>query len=58
MTGLPLAEAATDDRPDETGPSVACPVCRHDLTAHDSIGRRFCRATQTQALSRNCICVH
>jgi hypothetical protein len=33
-----------------------CAVCDHDLEAHDAIGRRFCEATQAQALSRTCIC--
>jgi hypothetical protein len=36
--------------------SARCAVCAHDLEAHDAIGRRFCEATQAQALSRTCIC--
>jgi len=31
-------------------------MCAHDMDAHDAIGRRYCEATQAQALSRNCIC--
>jgi hypothetical protein len=34
----------------------ACTVCEHPADAHDAIGRRFCEATQSKALSRGCIC--
>jgi len=33
-----------------------CVVCTHQLAEHDRISHRFCEATQTQALTRNCIC--
>jgi hypothetical protein len=33
-----------------------CAVCSHLLTEHDPISLRYCRATQAQALPRNCIC--
>jgi len=33
-----------------------CVVCEHDLADHDAISRRYCRATQSQAQSRACIC--
>jgi hypothetical protein len=36
--------------------SGQCAVCDHDLDAHDVIGRRYCEATQAQALARVCIC--
>jgi hypothetical protein len=36
--------------------SGQCAVCDHHLDAHDAIGRRYCEATQAQALARVCIC--
>jgi hypothetical protein len=33
-----------------------CAVCPHDTDQHDVIGRRYCEATQMQALHRGCIC--
>lgn len=33
-----------------------CTVCDHHLDHHDHIGKRYCQATQAQALTRNCIC--
>jgi hypothetical protein len=33
-----------------------CGVCAHGLADHDRVGLRYCEATQTGALSRNCIC--
>jgi hypothetical protein len=33
-----------------------CAVCDHALDGHDHISQRYCRATQSQALTRNCIC--
>ena len=33
-----------------------CAVCEHELLAHDAIGRRFCQATQANALDRRCMC--
>ncbi len=33
-----------------------CSVCEHTLSSHDTIGHRFCQATEAHALSRNCIC--
>ncbi|SOD74602.1 hypothetical protein SAMN05892883_3788 [Jatrophihabitans sp. GAS493] len=36
--------------------TVACPVCQHSLANHDVIGQRFCKATQLNAMSRQCIC--
>jgi hypothetical protein len=40
----------------EAGPDGRCAVCRHQLADHDTISRRFCQATQSQAMTRNCIC--
>jgi hypothetical protein len=37
-------------------PGESCSVCRHPMTAHDPIAGRYCRATLTNAISRNCIC--
>jgi hypothetical protein len=53
MTTTPPVHPALD-----TGDAVqaGCTVCDHILARHDPIGRRFCDATQTQALSRHCIC--
>jgi hypothetical protein len=39
-----------------TGAQAACDVCPHPLAAHDVIGRRFCAATLTGAITRGCIC--
>jgi hypothetical protein len=36
--------------------SARCAVCDHEIDAHDAIGRRYCEATQAQALRRGCIC--
>jgi hypothetical protein len=36
--------------------SAQCAMCDHEMVAHDAIGRRYCAATQAQALGRNCIC--
>ena len=33
-----------------------CAVCKHSMAWHDTIGLRFCAATQANALSRHCIC--
>jgi hypothetical protein len=33
-----------------------CSVCDHAITSHDRISRRYCDATQAQALTRKCIC--
>ena len=33
-----------------------CDICTHRDGAHDDIARRYCQATMTNALSRNCIC--
>jgi hypothetical protein len=34
----------------------ACDVCEHPRELHDAIGRRFCAATISNALTRGCIC--
>ena len=36
--------------------SPQCAVCDHHIDTHDAIGRRYCEATQAQALARVCIC--
>lgn len=33
-----------------------CEMCEHGDERHGTVGRRFCAATQSQALHRNCIC--
>ncbi|WP_407935589.1 RGCVC family protein [Jatrophihabitans cynanchi] len=33
-----------------------CAVCEHETARHDAVGRRYCAATQSHALRRNCIC--
>jgi hypothetical protein len=48
-------QVQSDDVSADVG-SVRCAVCDHDVDAHDAIGRRYCEATQAQALGRNCIC--
>jgi hypothetical protein len=35
---------------------AVCDVCPHAAAAHDGIGRRYCDATLTGALTRGCIC--
>ena len=35
---------------------TVCDVCPHPAAAHDAIGRRFCDATLTGAITRGCIC--
>ncbi len=46
-----LAPESTDVRAEQH-----CAVCDHNLSGHDAISQRFCRATQTNALTRDCIC--
>jgi hypothetical protein len=33
-----------------------CAMCQHEMRVHDAIGLRYCRATQSQALTRGCVC--
>ncbi len=33
-----------------------CLVCEHEMDGHDVISRRYCDASQTNALTRRCIC--
>jgi hypothetical protein len=37
-------------------PVDVCDVCLHAISGHDPIATRYCHATQTNALSRGCIC--
>ncbi len=52
----------SDQRPqplDAARPSAAapgCDACPHPVADHDTIGLRFCRATQDSALTRGCVC--
>jgi hypothetical protein len=48
-------EVQSDDISADVG-SAQCAVCDHETDTHDPIGRRYCEATQAQALGRNCIC--
>ncbi len=50
-----LVRRATPSDARDTAPH-ACDVCGHDAAAHDPISRRYCAATLTNALSRDCIC--
>ncbi len=52
MTGNTRTAADASD----TAVDARCTVCEHSLVAHDPISLRYCRATQTQALTRGCIC--
>jgi len=36
--------------------TTTCDACGHPDSVHDEISRRFCRATMSQAHTRNCIC--
>lgn len=45
----------TDQTPQFSGVD-SCDVCGHADVVHDAIARRFCAATMTGALTRNCIC--
>jgi hypothetical protein len=36
--------------------SLACEACGHDLSSHDAISGRFCRASVDNGLERVCIC--
>jgi hypothetical protein len=51
---MTIAQVQGDISADVSG--ARCAVCDHDMDAHDAIGRRYCEATQAQALGRNCIC--
>jgi hypothetical protein len=35
---------------------AGCDVCRHAIVDHDAIALRFCRATQSAAIVRGCVC--
>jgi hypothetical protein len=35
---------------------LRCSVCEHPAAAHDTISRRYCQATESQAVTRRCIC--
>ncbi|WP_199439312.1 RGCVC family protein [Umezawaea beigongshangensis] len=49
-------ERSTTDLAPPTRSSGECPACPHPLDDHDDLGRRFCAATTSSALSRACIC--
>lgn len=51
MTAVRPVEAPADLAED-----LRCAVCEHALVDHDPIGVRYCKATQAQELSRDCIC--
>ena len=55
MTAIPPLTQEIDTAPG-TGAEVRCAVCEHALADHDVISRRYCEATQANALPRNCIC--
>jgi hypothetical protein len=46
----------TSVQPDEAEREARCAVCDHLLDGHDQISQRYCRATQSQAFTRDCIC--
>lgn len=52
-TNTDIAEVV--DVVDESAPA-ACSVCQHELSRHDAISLRFCQASESRALTRNCIC--
>jgi hypothetical protein len=53
----PATPADTADRiPAEADAEPRCVICIHRLCDHDRISLRFCEATQTQALTRTCVC--
>jgi uncharacterized paraquat-inducible protein A len=57
MTIGPLVDQSTSDpAATELDAEPRCVVCEHQLHDHDRISLRFCEATQTQALSRKCVC--
>jgi hypothetical protein len=43
---------------DVPGPQTEelCSVCAHPQSGHDAIASRFCAATLSMAIARNCIC--
>lgn len=55
MTESPPLPRLRDAR-SEPDLQATCAMCEHRLADHDPIGLRYCQATQTQALSRKCIC--
>lgn len=48
------AQRPTVTRAGEAAP--ACEACGHDLSVHDATSGRFCRASVSGGLDRNCIC--
>jgi hypothetical protein len=47
--GLTDAAVLVDEQP-------RCPACDHDLSDHDVIAARYCRASESSILTRRCIC--
>ena len=52
----------TEAQPSTNGPATsdlpqdACAVCPHPMSAHDRIGVRYCSATASGGLERECVC--
>ena len=55
MTASPHLSGQHDATGDGAG-RPRCAVCDHQVSEHDPIGLRYCRATQARALPRTCIC--
>jgi hypothetical protein len=48
---------STGPQPTEDGdPTQACEACGHDLSLHDAIATRYCRASTAQGNQRGCMC--
>jgi hypothetical protein len=51
-----LRTPATGGPDTDESRAAECSACGHPLRDHDEIGRRYCAASQVNALSRRCIC--
>ncbi|WP_373862415.1 RGCVC family protein [Nocardia acidivorans] len=54
--GEELSSTGRSDPVTTTTLEPSCAVCPHDSTAHDSIGLRYCSATVSGGLDRECAC--
>jgi hypothetical protein len=56
MTSSQNVQLDSRTDPSDVEKLPGCAVCDHEMPDHDPISRRYCQATQAQALTRRCIC--
>lgn len=55
---MPTTQAPLSGSESDTGGHAqdSCAVCPHPMNAHDRIGVRYCSATASGGLNRECVC--